>query len=650
MLNASTVIQLFLNPEREALPDIDIDFLRSRRQQVIDYVVDKYGQDNVAHIATFGTMGAKGALKDVGRALGYDFELMNRISKAVPAEPGISLQEALEVSPELEQYKGRYPDLFEYATKIEGRPRHISTHACAMVIAPKKVTRFVPLTSNDGEVVTQTEMDDSEALGLLKMDMLGLKTLDLIHNTLEFARERDDLDDVPETDDIWNIPLDDENVYREIYQKADTNGVFQCESRLFKGALKKMQPAEFEHIVALQALCRPGPLDAGIVDDYIACMHGEKEVEYPHPDLEETLKDTYGMMIYQENVMHVAQKIAGYSLGQADILRRAVGKKKPELMKEQRGKFIQGALENGYSQELAEELFNLIDYFSGYGFNRSHAASYSLISYITAYLKYYYPAEFYAALLSIESEKSSTESNVRNYIADCYRKGIDVLPPNINESEEDFRAVDGAIRVGFNAIKGLGRAAVEEVIDKQPYDGLADVYNRVDRRTVNKTAFESMIKAGCFDRFETNRKKLLEDYNNLRDNAGAYHMSLMDFAGMSQETEPSDVVEMEMETMNMSLSYPSEWDKATEGDLIKIKGEVVDAYEHKTSNNKLMCFVTLASELNTVDCVVFPDVYGPNNDLFTKGFVLELEGKKDEGSLLVDAVEYLDGNLYDEAV
>lgn len=369
------LFERFLNPERTAMPDIDIDFDEGR-ELVIKYVTEKYGKDKVAHIGSFGTMAGKQAIKDAGRVLDYDFHwINNNITKIMPEK---TIKKSLEVSEDLLFYKNKYRDLFELAEEIENKPKSFGPHPCAMLITPESVTEYVPLLERDGNITTQTEMYSCEDLGLLKMDFLGLATLDIIKNTIKFIHQRDNLnkfDFVPTIENIYDIPLDDKNVYKKIYSNADTNGVFQCESQLFKGILKKMKPTKFEHIIALLSIGRPGPLEAGIVDDYIACLHGEKEPEYPHEDLKEVLEETFGFMIYQEQIMFTAQIISGYSLGQADILRRGVGKKKPEVIAEEKPKFIQGAINNGYSHELAEHLFELIEYFAGYGFNKSHISS-----------------------------------------------------------------------------------------------------------------------------------------------------------------------------------------------------------------------------------------------------------------------------------
>ncbi|HUM43797.1 MAG TPA: DNA polymerase III subunit alpha [Fervidobacterium sp.] len=651
------LFERFLNPERTAMPDIDTDF--SDRDAVINYVIEKYGREKVASICNFGTMAAKMAVKDVGRVLGYDFYLMNeQIAKAFPDEPGITIDEAIEKSPELRAYATKYKELFDIARKLEGKPRQLGTHASAVVIAPRPVTEIAPLarTMNNqtGEVtyVTQTEMNDSESLGLLKMDFLGLKTILIVARTIEFIHKRKDLHKfkfVPTTENIWRIPLDDKNVYKHIFQKADTNGVFQLESQLFKRLLKQMKPRKFEHLVALLALGRPGPLEAGIADEYIACMNGKKKVEYPHEDLKEILEETYGYIIYQEQTMQIARKMAGYSLGEADLLRRGIGKKIPEVIAAEKPKFIEGALKNGYDKELAEHIFELIEYFSGYGFNKSHSAAYAIMAYVTAYLKYYFPAEFYASLMSIEAGKTGSESNLTDYFSDCYKRGIAILPPDINESDGEFTAVGGKIRLGLNSIKGLGQKAISEILRFRPFSSIEDLYSNVDTRVVNSKAFTSLIKSGALDSFNPNRNKLLEDYEVLRKYGHLRHSLFGDISTI--ETTEDDIIAYEMETLGISITYPSEWDMTAPEEYVEIEGILTKVKQVKTrKSNKLMAFAELKTKKNNIKLVIFPDTYAPNHDIFTNGFRVKLYGKKDDNNaLLVDKVELIEGDFFAKA-
>ncbi|MFW6028752.1 MAG: DNA polymerase III subunit alpha [Halanaerobiales bacterium] len=650
----------FLNPEREAYPDIDLDFHKGKdgRDKVIDYVVDKYGRDKVSKICTFGTMAARGVIRDVGRTLGIDNKITDKIAKSIPKIPGITIKKALEESDEFKQYEKEYTELFKYARKVESSPKNLSTHASAVVITPRPVTNYTPLArtinsqTKEVDYVTQTEMHDSESLGLLKMDFLGLKTLNIIKKCIDFIHNRSDvdkLDFVPTVQNIWEqIPLNNTKVFKEIYQKADTNGVFQVESGLFKDLVGRMKPTRFEHIIALVALGRPGPIGAGLVDSYINRMHGREKIEYPHEDLKPILEETYGLPIYQEQVMGMARIIAGFSLGQADILRRGMGKKKKKVIDKMKVKFINGAIKNGHTEEFAKELFETIEYFAGYGFNKSHSMAYGLISYCTAYLKANFPAEFYAALMTLESEKSSTDSNIANYISDCYRKKIKVLPPDINDSKNDFVAVDGVIRFGLGSINGVGKKAMINIIKNQPYNSFEDFYERTDNRTVKKDVVHALIKAGAFDRFKENRKELIEDYKRFK-NHGTKAMTLFDPTSLVDTTyTEEDTVRMELETLHMSITYPSLWDKAKDGTILTMKGYITESKERTDKKNKLMAFAKFKTKKNIVRLVVFSSVYLPNNDLFQKDFVLEVKGEKSGDSLLVKEVELLEGDFFAE--
>jgi len=638
----------FLNKERNSMPDIDLDFEKNRRQEVIDYITEKYGEKHVAHIGTFGTMATKGAIKDAGRALGYGFDKTNKITKSI--SNGVDdLEEELEENERLQKYKNKFPGIFKYAKEFENRPRQAGTHACAMVITPKPVVEYTPLMLNNGEVVTQTEKDNSEELGLLKMDFLGLKTLDIIRDTIKAAKRNDENNDLPEMKNIWNeIPLNDPEVYKNIYQTGDTNGVFQAESSGFKKMLKRMKPTKFEHIVAALALYRPGPIQGGVVDSYIDRMHGREEVEYPHEDLKEVLEPTYGLILYQEQILKIAQVIAGYSLGEADLLRRAIGKKKEKIMKQQKKEFIQGTVENGYSKELGEELFELIDYFSGYGFNKAHSAAYSFISVATAYLKHYYPAEFYAALMTLEAEKSSRESDIIQYISDCYQKDIDVLPPDINKSNHSFRAVtSNEIRFGLSSIDGVGDKALDEIVEKKPHKSLADLYKKVDNRVVNKTVIESLIKAGAFDSFEKNRKSLLEDYKELRKN-GVLNNTL--FAGQKPSYNKMDTIKMEKETLEIPITYKSDWMIATDKDKLVIEGKIVSVYKTNTRKGDTMAFVELETRMMNISTIFFPDMYAENHHLLKEGHNIKVMGKKSETKLIVKEMDEIMGLSDDDHV
>jgi len=492
-LQYNLLFERFLNPERVSLPDIDIDFCQERRDEVIEYVTHKYGKENVAQIITFGTMMAKAVLRDVGRTLDIPYGEVDRIAKLVPNRLNITLADALKEEPklrEIEQQGGQMTRLMSTAQALEGLVRHASTHAAGVVISPEPLVEFLPLyKGNKGEVVTQYAMEDIEELGLLKMDFLGLRTLTVLHNTLRFIKDSHQTEITLE-----DIPLNDARTY-QLLSDARTFGVFQLESQGLRDILRKLKPSVFEDVIALVALYRPGPLGSGMIDDFIQRKHGKAEVEYLLPELEPILRETYGIILYQEQVMQIASAIAGFSLGLADLLRRAMGKKKPEVMAEQREIFLKGALEHGFDQKKAEELFELMAYFAGYGFNKSHSAAYALIAYWTAYLKAHYPREYMAALLT--SEVQNTDKVIR-YINESRDMAISILSPDVNDSYRDFRVVGEAIRFGLAAVKNVGDNAIEAVIAAREEGGrfgsLFDFCQRVNLKVVNRRVIESLIK------------------------------------------------------------------------------------------------------------------------------------------------------------
>ncbi|RLG98987.1 DNA polymerase III subunit alpha, partial [Candidatus Bathyarchaeota archaeon] len=431
-LRYNLLFERFLNPERISMPDIDMDFCYERRWQILEYVANKYGKDNVAQIITFGTMLARAVVRDVGRVLGFSYADVDKIAKMIPSSVGhhaVDLKEALKINPELANIYRNDPkvkQLIDVAIKLEGLSRHSSTHAAGVVISDKPLMERTPVIKGaEGEIVTGFDMEDLEKIGLLKMDFLGLKTLTVIDNTIKIIRRTRGKDV-----NIDNIPLDDAKTF-DLLAKGETSGVFQLESRGMRDLLQKMRPTKFEDLIAVLALYRPGPLGSGMVDDYIARRHGLKPVSYIHPLLEPILKETYGIILYQEQTMQIVSQLAGFSLSEADMLRKAIGKKIPEIMEEQKEKFVEGCRKNKIPPRTAKVIFDLIDYFSGYGFNKSHSTAYALISYRTAYLKANYGVEFMAALLT--SERNNTDKVVE-YVNEAGRMGIKVLPPDINES------------------------------------------------------------------------------------------------------------------------------------------------------------------------------------------------------------------------
>jgi len=505
------LFERFLNPERVSMPDFDIDFCQDGRERVIQYVKDKYGHAAVSQIATFGTMAAKAVLRDVGRVLDLPYLFVDKFVKLVPNELGISLAEAREKEPQIDERASSEEELAELlplAEKLEGITRNVGMHAGGVLIAPGRLTDFCPLYRAEGSesMVSQFDKDDVEAIGLVKFDFLGLRTLTILAEAVRFVQRHEDRKEFR----LEDLPLDDPAVYR-LFGEGNTTAVFQSESRSAKDLEKKLKGDCFEDIIALMALNRPGPLGSGMVDDFIARKQGKQKPEYFHVDLEPVLKSTYGIIVYQEQVMLVAQILAGYSLGAADMLRRAMGKKKPEEMAVQRTIFLEGAAKRGVDTKIAERLFDLMEKFAEYGFNKSHSAAYALIAYHTAWLKAYYPAEFMAATMS--SEMSDTDK-VRVFYEDCRANGLTMLPPDINSSGYRFEPVSKTeIRYGLGALKGSGEAAIGAIVDERAangdYKGLFDLARRVDKRYLNRRVLEALVKAGAFDRINDHRASLL---------------------------------------------------------------------------------------------------------------------------------------------
>jgi DNA polymerase-3 subunit alpha len=513
------LFERFLNPERKSMPDIDMDFCFERRDEVIRYVREKYGDDHVAQIITFGTLKGKAAIKDVGRVLNMSFGDTDRIAKLYP-EPkqgkDYPLQKALEMEPRLRAVRERSEperQLFDYALRLEGLLRHASKHAAGIVIGSRPLVQDLPLfVDKDGSVMTQYAWEHVDRIGLIKFDFLGLKTLTLLANVVRRVREGRGV-----TIDLGDLPLDDKGTYRLI-AKGDTVGVFQMESGGMRKMLTQLRPSRFEEVIAALALFRPGPLDSGMVEQYIKRKNGKEAVRYLHPQLEPILRDTYGVIVYQEQVMQIAQALAGYTLGDADNLRRAMGKKDPKKMAEERARFVAGAEARGLPGKPVGEIFDQIETFAAYGFNKSHSAAYALISYQTAYLKAHYPEEFLAGLMTLEM--GDTDKTFKN-IAACRERGIRVLPPDVNESREDFTVLapangsgPRAIRFGLGAVRGVGAKAVEVVLatrDREgPFRSLADFCRRTLAQQVNKKVVESLIKCGAFDFTGATRRQLLE--------------------------------------------------------------------------------------------------------------------------------------------
>lgn len=490
------LFERFLNPDRISMPDIDVDFCKDRREEVINYVAEKYGKDKVAHIITFGTMAARAVVRDVGRALNIPYGDVDKIAKLIPNACN-SLEYALKLEPKLkESYEKNQTvrELLDIAKRLEGLARHASQHAAGVVISPEPLEDFMALYKNPGEesIISHFDMKSIEDVGLLKFDFLGLKTLTVINAIVEYASKLD------KKIDLENIPLDDPDTYK-LLSSGKTIGVFQLESKGMRDLLQKMQPERFEDLIALVALFRPGPLGSGMVDDFIKRKKGLVPIEYSLPELREILDETYGVILYQEQVMQIANRIAGFTMGQADVLRKAMGKKIPELMAALKDDFIKGALNNDIPKDKAENLFNLMASFGEYGFNKSHSAAYAYLAYITAYLKVHYPLEFFAANLSNEMGDTN---KILKFINECRSFGIPIKGPDINESERIFTIIGDAIRFGLEAVKGVGIAAIECILDERQkckFISLNDFLSRIDTKKVNKKVIESLIKAGAFD-------------------------------------------------------------------------------------------------------------------------------------------------------
>ncbi len=584
-LQFDLLFERFLNPERVSMPDFDVDFCIEGRDRVIDYVAQKYGRDQVSQIITYGSMAAKAVVRDTGRVQGHGYGFVDGIARLIPLTLGISLSEALQ---EAEELRSRYEneeevtDLINTALKLEGLARNAGKHAGGVVIAPGALTEFTPLyVDPEGNPVTQFDKDDVESVGLVKFDFLGLKTLTVVDRAATLVNRRRVGEGKKEVD-IRLLPIDDDAVY-ELLASGRVTACFQIESAGMRRLVRDLRPDCFEDIISLLALFRPGPLQSGMVEDFVKRKHGEQEITYPHPSLEPILKPTYGVILYQEQVMQIAQVLSGYSLGGADLLRRAMGKKKPEVMAAERGKFVEGAENNNVDGKRAGEIFDLIEKFAGYGFNKSHSAAYAYVAYQTCWLKVHYPAEFLCATMTADLD--NTEKLVP-LIADCKDWQITVLTPCVNESALTFTVPQPmTIRYGLGALKGVGRGVVEEIIAERdrngPYTGLFDLVNRCDSRKLNKRVLESLVKAGALDQFEPNRKTLLanlevatgwaEQQQKQRENgqidifgaASAEPAAQAPRLVAAPPMMPADILQMEQEALGLYLTvHPFDpWEK-----------------------------------------------------------------------------------------
>ncbi|MDK8182296.1 DNA polymerase III subunit alpha [Paenibacillus sp. UMB4589-SE434] len=655
-LKHKLLFERFLNPERITMPDIDIDFNDERRDEVIQYVSDKYGHDRVAQIITFGTMAARAAVRDVGRALNVSYGDTDRAAKLIPNQLGMTLTEAMRVSSELREWCEKEPrirELIEMAIKVEGMPRHASTHAAGVVIAPEPLPHFVPLQAGtEHTALTQYSMEHLEAIGMLKMDFLGLRTLSIIERTLEWIKAKSG-----EALDLNRVDDQDERTY-ELLGRGDTTGLFQLESTGVRKVLRELKPSGFEDIVSVLALYRPGPME--FIPNFIQSKHGRKPVEYPHPDLEPILKDTYGIIVYQEQIMHIASRMAGFSLGEADLLRRAVSKKKREVLDQERAHFVEGSLRQGYTKEEANRVYDMIVRFADYGFPRAHAAAYGVLAFQTAYLKTHYPTEFMASMLTANM---GNHRKTAEYIEDCRRTSIDVLPPDINESNVTFTPVHDAIRFGLAAIKNVGTTAIESMIREraeQPYQDLHDFCKRVDLRVCNRRVIESLIQAGAMDSLPGHRAQLLAMLDETLEAAVKWRkeredlqIQLFNFVEVNNRSieypsvQPftmTQQLELERELLGMYLSgHPLDdyvellehadadrivdlHDAVDESECV-VAGMVVSERVIMTKKGKPMAFIGLEDRIERTEVVLFPEVWRRAKPLISKGALVAVLAK-----------------------
>ena len=616
-LQHELLFERFLNPERISMPDIDIDFCMNRRGEVIDYVTAKYGRDNVAQIITFGTMAAKAAIKDVGRAMDVPYSDVDRIAKMVPNQINIKLEQAIKDSPAmLQAYENdsQIRELLDTARKLEGLVRNSGVHAAGVVISPRPLTDLVPLhrTKND-EIVTAFDMIAIEKLGLLKMDFLGLTTLTILDDALKLIAHTKG-----ETVELDKIPLEDITTYEKVFHKGLTSGVFQFESHGMRDVLRRYQPNSIEGLTALNALYRPGPIQGGMIDDFIDRKHGRKKIEYELPELKEVLEETLGVIVYQEQVMQIANRLAGYSLGEADLLRRAMGKKQAEEMAKQRQRFVEGATKQGYPGKKIEKIFDLMAQFAGYGFNKSHSAAYALLAYHTAYLKTHYPVEFMAALLT--SVTGNTDDVVK-YINECREMGIAVEPPDINVSDANFTPHGEAIRFGLAAVKNVGRNAIESIVAGRKqmgtYKSIYEFCETVDLRLLNKRVLESLVKSGAMDALGRRAQlmavldKAIDHAQKAQRDADSGQHGLF---GVFQDQE-------ELRTQSAKLPDTPDWDEHTRLSAEKeilgffITGHPLEKYSEKLQDLRA---------LSTAEVCAMKSSTGKGESICTAGIITNL--------------------------
>ena len=679
-LKYNLLFERFLNPERVSMPDFDIDFCYVRRQEVIDYVIEKYGADHVAQIVTFGTLAARAAVRDVGRVLAMPYLAVDAVAKLIPMELKITIDKALKQSPELREKYENDEDvkrLLDLSRKVEGMPRHASTHAAGVVITREPVAYYVPLAVNDESVVTQYTMTTLEQLGLLKMDFLGLRTLTVIDDTVKMIRKKDP------AFTLDSIPSDDPATFRML-STGKTDGVFQFESAGMRSVLSRLKPESLEDLIAVISLYRPGPADS--IDTYINNRHHPEQTTYKCEQVKDILGVTYGCMVYQEQVMEICRVLAGYSYGAADLVRRAMAKKKWDVMEKERAHFIGGAVQNGISEQAATELFDEMSHFANYAFNKSHAAAYAFVSYQTAWLKCHYPCELLAATLTSVLDFSP---KVAAYIAECQRLGIKVLPPHVNESDAGFSVCGDAIRFGLLAIKNLGRGYIRVITEKrrtQPYRSFYDFCKRTHCKEFNRRAVESLIKSGALDGLDMTRRQMIYmlpeivsqiDGDRGRNIAGQIGFFDEDspFARLDEPKAPelgefdrAVLLENEKEVTGLYLSgHPleseakrgaalgadrvcdlllagEEGNQSFDNKTVKVFGLVAGVQKKQTKNGDTMAFVRLEDMTGTIECVLFPKLFAAHQTVLQQGRVLLLEGRlslrdEKEPNIIVERVD-----------
>jgi DNA polymerase-3 subunit alpha len=659
------LFERFINPERVSLPDFDVDFCQDRRGEVIDYVTNKYGQERVGQIITFGKLQAKAVIRDVSRVFGLPYSEADVISKLIPEELGITLEKAIETEPKLKELiesDQKIRKIVDISKRLEGLLRHASIHAAGVIITNEPLVSYAPLyRGRDGEQVVQFDKDFSEKIGLVKFDFLGLKTLTVIQNAVNLIRR-----DIDPYFDIEGIDMEDRKVF-DLISSGNTSGVFQLESSGMKELCKRIKPDTIDDITAINALYRPGPLGSGMVDDFVEIKHGRKQTQYPFPELEPVLKDTYGIIVYQEQVMNIARIVASYSLGQADMLRRAMGKKKPEEMEKHKSIFCDGAKKNNFDVQKAADLYDLMAKFAEYGFNKSHAVAYAVIAYQTAFLKTYYPAYFFSALLG--SEMDNTDK-ITGYIQDAKENGMEILPPDINESLWSFNVLPGnKIRFGMGAVKNVGEGAVEAIVREREahgaYTGFISLCERVDQSSINKRVLESLIKVGAFDKSEKfNRKTLLENLEmitsyaqkNQKEKASG-QVSLFDFGGATvgvmdtldvkefPDFEEKEKLSYEAELIGIYVSghplnryqaimkqvastqiYEVESLEGQDKREVVLAGLIVEQKALLTKKGDKMCFAKLQDLTGKLEAVIFPKVYEEFHELISSDEPLAMTG------------------------